>query len=373
MIQLIGIIFLILLFIWIQLKLYVYFWNDNLEVELKFGNTDMFAGDNGELREVITNQKWLPVPLFHVKFQTSRNLLFEDSKLSQKTDQYYRNDVFSIGRSEKITRTLRFEANKRGCYHIRSFDLQAGDLFMLTTLRETREIDEFIYVYPQPYYTKEILHSLQMVMGMMNTRRQFLEDPFEYRGIREYQPYDDMKSINWKATAKTGDLKVNLRDFTAVKSVRIFLNLEDEGILKKEDYAEVCIRIAAGIVKYFTGKGIKISCYGNCKDSRTDQILYYNEDRNVREIYRSLSCIDLSRKINPFHTHFENRLFRQTNGEYTFILSMNAYDDFVGLLQKYSIVSEDFLWFYVKDAREVPNIPWNLERFFKPIGINQIR
>ena len=135
----------------------------------------------------------------------------------------------------------------------------------------------------------------------------------------------------------------------------------------------MCIRIAAGIVKYFTGKGIKISCYGNCKDSRTDQILYYNEDRNVREIYRSLSCIDLSRKINPFHTHFENRLFRQTNGEYTFILSMNAYDDFVGLLQKYSIVSEDFLWFYVKDAREVPNIPWNLERFFKPIGINQIR
>ena len=36
-----------------------------------------------------------------------------------------------------------------------------------------------------------------------------MEDPFEYRGIREYQPYDDMRSVNWKATAKTGDLKVN--------------------------------------------------------------------------------------------------------------------------------------------------------------------
>jgi uncharacterized protein (DUF58 family) len=70
-----------------------------------------------------------------------------------------------------------------------------------------------------------------MVNGVMQTKRQFLEDPFEYRGMREYQPYDDMKSINWKATAKTGDFKVNLHDFTTVRSVRIFLNLEDTGII----------------------------------------------------------------------------------------------------------------------------------------------
>lgn len=373
MIQLTCISILIFIFLWIQLKIYVYFWNHNLDVELKFGTTDMFAGDTGELREVITNHKWLPLPLFHVKFQTSRNLLFEDSGMTQKTDQYYRNDVFAIGKKEKITRTLRFVADKRGCYYIRSVDLLAGDLFMLTTLRETRELKESIYIYPQPYYNQQILHSLQMVNGMVTTRRQFLEDPFEYRGIREYQPYDDMKSINWKATAKSGDFKVNLRDFTAVKSVRIFLNLEDEGILKKEDEAEVCIRIAAGIIRYFTGKGMKISCYGNCKDSRTDSLLYYNEDSNVREVYRTLACIDLDRKCKSFQEHFENRLFRQTSGEYTFILSVNGYDGFIQLLQKYSVVSEDFVWFYIKDSKERPKIPRNLQQFYTPIDINMIR
>lgn len=373
MIQLLGIIILVLVFIWLQLKIYVYFWNKNLDVELKFENTDMFVGDIGELKEVITNDKWLPIPLFHVKFQTSRNLLFEDSSVTQTTDQYYRNDVFGLGRRERITRTLSFQVDKRGCYHIRSIDLLSGDLFMLTTLRESRECDEFIYVYPQPFYTKDILHSLQMVNGMVNTKRQFLEDPFEYRGIREYQPYDDMKSINWKATAKTGDLKVNLRDFTAVRSVRIFLNLEDEGILKRTDGAEICIRIAAGIVKYFAGKGMKISCYGNCKDLRTGEILYYNTDRDVREIYRSLACIDLEKKMNSFQSHFENRLFRQTNGEYTFILSMNGYDDFLNLLQRYSIVSEDFTWFYVKDSKDALEVPWNLRRFYRPIEMNQVR
>lgn len=373
MIQLIGIIILILVFIWLQLKVYVHLWNRNLKVELKFDSTDMFVGDTGYLKEVITNDKWLPIPLFHVKFQTSRNLLFDDSNKTQQTDQYYRNDVFGLGKRERITRTLSFQVKKRGCYRIKSIDLLSGDLFMLTTLRETRECDEFIYVYPQPYYSREILHSLQMVNGLVNTKRQFLEDPFEYRGIREYQPYDDMKSINWKATAKTGDLKVNLRDFTAVRSVRIFLNLEDEGILKREDGAESCIRIAAGIIKYFAGKGMKISCYGNCKDSRTDQILYYNSDRNLQEIYRSLSCIDLEKKTKSFQYHFENRLFKQTNGEYTFILSMNAYDDFIQLLQRYSVVSDDFMWFYLKDPKDTPDIPWNLQRYYTPINISQIR
>ena len=59
MIQLIGIIVLILVFIWLQLKVYVYFWNRHLDVELKFDSTDMFAGDVGYLKEVITNDKWL--------------------------------------------------------------------------------------------------------------------------------------------------------------------------------------------------------------------------------------------------------------------------------------------------------------------------
>ncbi len=373
MIQLIGIIILILAFIWLQLKIYVYFWNQNLDVQLKFNDTDMFAGDTGYLREVITNDKWLPIPLFHVKFQTSRNLLFDDSKETQKTDQYYRNDVFGLGKRERITRTLSFQVKKRGCYRINSIDLISGDLFMLANLRESRECDEFIYVYPQPYYNRDIFNSLQMVNGLVNTKRQFLEDPFEYRGIREYQPYDDMKSINWKATAKTGDLKVNLRDFTSVRSVRIFLNLEDEGILKRNDGAEACIRIAAGIIKYFADKGMKISCYGNCKDSRTEQILYYNSNCNLQEIYRSLSCIDLEKKAKSFKYHFENRLFKQTNGEYTFILSMNAYDEFVELLQRYSVISDDFMWFYLKDPKDNTDIPWNLQRYYKPINVSQIR
>ena len=50
-----------------------------------------------------------------------------------------------------------------------------------------------------------------------------------------------MKTINWKATARTGDLMVNIRNYTSLRAVRIFLNLADTGILKNEQLVELCI------------------------------------------------------------------------------------------------------------------------------------
>ena len=89
------------------------------------------------------------------------------------------------------------------------------------------------------YDSRRLRQSFVQLNGEMLTRRHLLEDPFEYRGIREYQPYDDMRSINWKATAKTGDFKVNQMGYTSLKSVRIFFNIQDDNILKKEEAVEM--------------------------------------------------------------------------------------------------------------------------------------
>ena len=374
MIQLLIMIIIAFLLYMLQLKVYSEVWDAKLEVELSFQPTEMFEGDEGCLSEVIVNDKRLPLPLFNVKFQTDRNLLFHDSMETQKTDQYYRNDAFRIGGHEKLTRNLTFVANRRGCYQIEAVDLVASDLFLSTTIVTKHELEQkkFLYVYPKPFYSREFIRSLQMVNGLLQTKTQFLEDPFEYRGIREYQPYDDMKSINWKATAKTGDLKVNLRDFTAVKSIRIFLNLEDEGIVKRQDCAEVCIRMAAGIVKYFSERGMKVACFGNCQEAYSKKVLSLRSGSPLQDIYRSLAQIDLSKETVSFENYFANRMLTQTAGEYTFVISMNAYEDFVRILQGYHQICGDFMWFYPTNQRELPELPGELKDCFKPINIQHM-
>ncbi len=39
------------------------------------------------------------------------------------------------------------------------------------------------------------------MMGDIATKRFLMEDPYMFKGIREYQPHDSFKSINFKAYA----------------------------------------------------------------------------------------------------------------------------------------------------------------------------
>lgn len=190
-----------------QKFVYEKLWYRHLSVHIGFAQDHIFEGEQGELKERIENRKWLPLAMLKVKFKTDKRLHFDNHKGSRTTDQYYRNDVFRIGGGEKVTRTLKFIGVRRGYYTINEIDLVASDLFFLDQMISEQQISAEIYVYPRPYDSNKLYQSLIQLNGEILSKRHLLEDPFEYRGIREYQPYDDMRRINWKATAKTGDRK----------------------------------------------------------------------------------------------------------------------------------------------------------------------
>ena len=75
---------------------------------------------------------------------------------------------------------------------------------------ETLENRDFFYVYPRLVDSDQMDISFQKIMGSSLARRNLYEDPFEFRGIREYAPTDPLNKINWKAAARTGELMVNL-------------------------------------------------------------------------------------------------------------------------------------------------------------------
>ena len=266
MIRLLSIGILTALLYLLQRQVYSRCWQKGLTVDISFAKEHIFCGEKGQLREVVENRKRLPLAMLKVKFQTDRNLVFDSGKGSSTTDRFYRNDVFRIGSGEKVTRTLSFTGGRRGYYTIKGASLVASDLFWDAMFTADTPADAFLYVYPRPCLDGELLRSLTKWNGEVLARRHLLEDPFEYRGIREYQPFDTMRSINWKATAKTGELKVNQKNYTALKSVRVFLNVQDDGVLKKEDCVEYAVSVAAGLCVFFLNQGIQVSCHANGVD-----------------------------------------------------------------------------------------------------------
>lgn len=329
----------------LQSVVYRKMWNQKLNVILSFEENELFVGQQGQLCELIENEKYFPLPILKVKFQCKRGLNFETSQNAAVTDMYYRNDMFSVMPMQKITRRLTFTAAKRGYYTIKNVDLIGTD-FLLTS----ENICEFpvgagLYVYPKPMDT----HFWEQAFGNRNgtivMKRRWPEDPFEYRGIREYWPGDDMKRINWKATAKTDELRVNERNSTTLNTIRIFLNLDDSGILKNEEMVEAAISLAAGIAQSFIQKEFMVAFYCNSKDCVTKQITKIREssgEGHMNLIYRMLARLDTKECPGDFASDFEEELKYECSEKFTVFVTVNLYGEFVKVLQDYRELTDNF-------------------------------
>lgn len=360
MIQLLGIGLIALGLFVLQKKVYQKLWNRHLIANITFASKSIFEGQEGQLKEIIENRKRLPLSMLKVKFQTDKHLKFEDTKGSRTTDQYYRNDIFQINGGERLTRTLRFVGGRRGYYTINSMDLVASDLFMTSLFAETRPVHTALYVYPKPYDSREFHICLQQLNGEILSKRHLLEDPFEYRGIREYQPTDDMRSINWKATAKTGNFKVNQKNYTSLKAVRIFMNLEDNNLLKKEECVEASLQIAAGLCEYFLQQGMQVSCHGNGVDIMNHSPMSLEASagqRQMEAIYCTLARVDTSKPVVDFNSHFAKRILEDSKGTMTCFIAPNLYQPFQELLEQCHHTGNDYILFYPTPENKDPELP----------------
>lgn len=371
--KIIGLGIIAFLLFTLQVRIYEKFWNKKLKVSVAFSQKVLTEGETGEVVEVIENRKWLPLPMLKVKFQTSRNLEFDQIPGSTATDQYYRNDIFQIGGGEKITRKLSFLAKKRGYYHIKNIDIVGADLFLTTEMGKSMSTNCYLYVYPKLFDSREFMMSLQRLNGEVIVKRHMLEDPFEYRGIREYQPFDDIRSVNWKATAKTGDLMVNQKNYTAMQTIRIFLNTEDNGVLKRHDEMEACMQIVMGLTGFFLAQGIKVAVYSNGKDIITGEPVKLDGGAGAGQqdaVGRALARIDVAKEPWNFVELFEETVLNDAGSSITLFVSPNGYDDFLGLLSRYAEKGMTYTWFYPYDTVEKPSLP---DAFLKNVQFIKFR
>jgi uncharacterized protein (DUF58 family) len=142
---------------------------------------------------------------------------------------------------------------KRGHELITGFELSTHFPFgFFRRRRRLRARDVDIIVYPKPEALSDELHLLPMNAGrLISTRRGAGHDLLS---LRAYQPQDDLRHIDWKATARARGLIV--RQFAAEDERRVTLALDAHpriGVEEKEagECFERGITLAASLVSHF--------------------------------------------------------------------------------------------------------------------------
>jgi uncharacterized protein (DUF58 family) len=133
----------------------------------------------------------------------------------------------------------------RGHVLINGFELSTRFPFgFFRFRRRLRARDVDIVVYPTPEPIGDELHLLPTYAGRMaSVRRGVGQDLFS---LRDYQPQDDLRHIDWKATARSRNLTV--REFTAEDERRITI-VFDTRDLSDSDSENFLLRFETGVVQ----------------------------------------------------------------------------------------------------------------------------
>src|SRR5258706_10758198 len=157
---------------------------------------------------------------------------------------------------EELRADLQISFPARGRYCEKNFGLATR--FPFSFLMKTRRINlaREVIVYPVVDSTEQFLQVLPMVTGEFET---FMSGRGHdlYR-IREYMPDDSARHVDWKATARTGALKVREFSREDERKLRIVFDNPAPGILEPDVY-ERAGRLAASLGWHFHHEDVEVS------------------------------------------------------------------------------------------------------------------
>lgn len=204
--------------------------------------TNLFYGETGYVDIFVENHSRLPAPF----------LLLED-----KPDfflNYFGRQLFLLSLKGREKRRIRYflKGNRRGQFTLRDWQLSSSDLFGHSAWTSTFSDHRIITVFPRIFRLNYFPISFRQPFGEIKNRLPIFEETSRPRGVRPYQPGDERRHINWKLSARSGDLMVN--QYTPAVSQRTLvlldLDLEDYRFRFREFYSELGLEVAASCLNW---------------------------------------------------------------------------------------------------------------------------
>lgn len=192
------------------------------------------------VRLELRNRSFLPISYFTINDTTGE--LF--------AERY--NFLANLGPFEKRTITYDIRGDRRGEYFLGPLRLKGIDPLGLFAWTKRIESNMRVIVYPT-IRSVDLKNKLGLPSGNININDMMYEDVTQFRSLREYVPGDDMKRINWKASAKTTKLYTMEFDSTLYFPVLIMLNFcfEDFPVRMRNQVIERSAEVAASLAFYY--------------------------------------------------------------------------------------------------------------------------
>ena len=325
----------------ISLQNYAYkkLWDKGLGFKVLFSHREVFEGDELQIQMELTNKKFLPLPWVVAKTEMSKGFLFnsdfdELSKtINKNTDLLTSIMMYSIQKKRRPLVCLH-----RGVFRLYSAKLHVSNLLHTEEFSKDIKLGSEILVFPKTldnYKNIDLIY--KKVDSAIQSKAIIDPDPFEFKGIREYQPTDPLKSVNFKATAISQKLMVNINAPTNAFKLTIVLNVEETLVKFEWAIYEQSIRLAATLAKYYIENNASVGFITNGRDTATGEELFVRggtSGSHMYNIYEGLARVALRLAAKPMTTVLDEL----TDREQVFLIISPIYNQ--KLIDAYSNLKE---------------------------------
>ena len=257
----------------------------------------VFVGESVEATLILENRKTLPVPWMELretlprgmpalKVHTSPGALPGSQVLDRAT---------ALGRRDHLEWPITLQAVRRGYYRVGPTRLKSGDIFgFFEREEETGRPVDGIVVYPITYPLPDLGLDSARPFGDARGGNRIHEDPSRVVGVRDYQPGDPMKRIDWYATARSNRLQSRLYEPSREQSIVVALNIPTfEYSWQGADpvLLERGVAVAASIARWAADSGAALGLVANGSFADADRTIRIGAGRRPDRLGRVLEAL----------------------------------------------------------------------------------
>src|SRR6266496_1293115 len=290
----VGVLLLLILSI---TAIWAFYCLDNLRYQRLFGEQRVLFGEEVTLSLSIENAKLLPLPWLEVEDTIPRALTIKGQKLQSglRRDIVSLKCLFSTRWYERVTRRYVIQCNARGIHTFGPKKLRSSDVFGFVSREMELSNRQYLLVYPlvAPLYSFGL--PARHPFGDRKAPQRLLEDPSRVVGVRDYTYGDNLRRVNWKASARAMKLQSKVYESTTTHTLVLFLNVVSQldiyyGI--RPELQELAICATASVADWALDQGYAVGLYANT-------IMYMPEIGMSFSTSQTPSSLDESGELSP--------------------------------------------------------------------------
>lgn len=190
-----------------------------------------FPGEDLEMTLRFTNKKPLPLTWLEVRDAFPEALVpaertgsegeFAPVGMPHVLGVDWRTSVAAYTRASK---PLGLRAGARGLYRLGPATIRSGDPLGLFPDQRVDHTESRIIVYPRTAELPQVTIPSRRPYGEQKGGPRIFEDPARIAGLRDYQPGDPLRRVDWNATARVGRMQSRVYEPTTTHNLVVCLN-----------------------------------------------------------------------------------------------------------------------------------------------------